>query len=197
MARRATLAPRPRPPRPIALTLLRHRKLPVDPRHRAALDDSGHPAEMGEPEIGQFLSSLACDLHVSASAQNQALNAVLFLYREVIERKIGLIQGVVRAKRPRRLPVILTSASRGTRSSSGRARAIRIATRCCPGTARSARQKAPAEGTRRPQKASLGTLLRLESPCDRVASGGAWRRPPRYATKVQANLPCHRRYENS
>ncbi len=67
-----------------------------------------HPAEMGEAEIGQFLSSLACEFHVSASTQNQALNAVLFLYREVLERKIGLIQGVVRAKRPRRLPVILT-----------------------------------------------------------------------------------------
>jgi integron integrase len=67
-----------------------------------------HPAEMGEVEIGQFLSSLACEFHVSASTQNQALNAVLFLYREVLERNIGLIQGVVRAKRPSRLPVILT-----------------------------------------------------------------------------------------
>lgn len=63
---------------------------------------------MGETEIGRFLSSLASDLHVSPSTQNQALNALLFLYREVLERQIGLIQGVVRAKRPRRLPVILT-----------------------------------------------------------------------------------------
>jgi integrase len=62
-----------------------------------------HPAE-----IGRFLSSLACESHVSASTQNQALNALLFLYREVLDRKIGLIQGVVRAKRPRRLPVVLT-----------------------------------------------------------------------------------------
>lgn len=145
----------------------------MDPRHRPALDDSGHPAEMGEPEISQFLSSLACDLHVSASTQNQALNAVLFLYREAIERKIGLIEGVVRAKRPRRLDAIACGSGRGT--------------------ARPARQKAPAEGTRRPQKASLGTLLRLDSPCDRVDSGGAWRRPPRYATKVQANLPWESR----
>ncbi len=67
-----------------------------------------HPAEMGEAEIGRFLSSLASDLHVSPSTQNQALNALLFLYREVLERQIGLIQRVVRAKRPRRLPVILT-----------------------------------------------------------------------------------------
>ena len=67
-----------------------------------------HPAEMGEPEIARFLSSLATDRHVSASTQNQALNALLFLYHQVLEKKIGLIQGVVRAKRPRRLPVVLT-----------------------------------------------------------------------------------------
>lgn len=67
-----------------------------------------HPAEMGEPEIGQFLSSLATDARVSASTQNQALNAILFLYHAVLEREIGLIQGVVRAKRSRRLPVVLT-----------------------------------------------------------------------------------------
>ncbi len=55
-----------------------------------------------------FLSSLARDSHVSASTQNQALNALLFLYHHVLEKEIGLIQGVVRAKRPRRLPVVLT-----------------------------------------------------------------------------------------
>ena len=63
---------------------------------------------MGEPEIGQFLSSLATASHVSASTQNQALNALLFLYHKVLEKKIGLIQGVVRAKRTERLPVVLT-----------------------------------------------------------------------------------------
>ena len=67
-----------------------------------------HPIEMGEAEVGRFLSSLATDSHVSASTQNQALNALLFLYHEILEKKIGLIQGVVRAKRPRRLPVVLT-----------------------------------------------------------------------------------------
>ena len=67
-----------------------------------------HPAEMGEKEIAQFLSSLASDSHVSASTQNQALNAVLFLYREVLRKEIGYVNGVVRAKRPRRLPVVLT-----------------------------------------------------------------------------------------
>lgn len=64
--------------------------------------------DMGEPEIGRFLSSLATASHVSASTQNQALNALLFFYHEVLEKKIGLIQGAVRAKRAKRLPVVLT-----------------------------------------------------------------------------------------
>lgn len=64
--------------------------------------------EMGEPEIGCFLSSLATDSHVSASTQNQALNALLFLYHEILQRKIGWIEGVVRAKRTKRLPIVLT-----------------------------------------------------------------------------------------
>ena len=58
-----------------------------------------HPAEMGEKEIAQFLSRLASELHVSASTQNQALNAILFLYQEVLRKKIGYIDGVVRAKK--------------------------------------------------------------------------------------------------
>lgn len=67
-----------------------------------------HPAEMGEGEIARFLSSLASESHVAASTQNQALQALLFLYHKVLEKEIGLIQGVVRAKRSRRLPVVLT-----------------------------------------------------------------------------------------
>jgi integron integrase len=67
-----------------------------------------HPAGMGEAEIARFLSSLANEGHVSASTQNQAFNAILFLYKEVLSKKIGLIEGVVRAKRPQRLPVVLT-----------------------------------------------------------------------------------------
>jgi integron integrase len=70
--------------------------------------DKRHPQEMAEAEIAQFLSSLASDGHVSASTQNQAFNALLFLYKEVLSKKIGLIDGVVRAKRPLRLPVVLT-----------------------------------------------------------------------------------------
>jgi integron integrase len=67
-----------------------------------------HPLEMAESEIAQFLSSLATEGRVSASTQNQALNALLFLYHEVLSKKIGLIDGVVRAKRPQRLPIVLT-----------------------------------------------------------------------------------------
>jgi integrase len=67
-----------------------------------------HPLEMAESEIAQFLSSLATEGRVSASTQNQALNALLFLYKEVLSKNIGLVDGVVRAKRSQRLPVVLT-----------------------------------------------------------------------------------------
>jgi integron integrase len=67
-----------------------------------------HPVEMSEKEIAQFLSSLASELHVSAATQNQALNAILFLYRDVLRKEIGYVDGVIRAKRPHRLPVVLT-----------------------------------------------------------------------------------------
>jgi integrase len=65
-------------------------------------------ADLGELEIGRCLSSLATVSHVSASTQNQALNALLFLYHDVLEKKVGLIEGVGRAKRAKRLPVVLT-----------------------------------------------------------------------------------------
>src|SRR6266498_578718 len=67
-----------------------------------------HPAEMAETEIAQFLSNLAAESRVSASTQNQALNAVLFLYRQVLRKDIGYVNGVVRANRPKRLPTVLT-----------------------------------------------------------------------------------------
>ena len=66
-----------------------------------------HPREMGEKEIGQFLSALAVDRRVSASTQNQALNAILFLYRYVLDLNPGWIDNVVRAKQPQRLPGVL------------------------------------------------------------------------------------------
>jgi len=67
-----------------------------------------HPREMGEAEINAFLTHLATEREVSASTQNQALSALLFLYRYVLQRPVGDLGGVVRARRPRRLPVVLT-----------------------------------------------------------------------------------------
>jgi hypothetical protein len=52
-----------------------------------------HQAGMGEADIGRFLSSLANDFQVSASTQNQALNAVFFLYREILKKEIGYVDG--------------------------------------------------------------------------------------------------------
>jgi integrase len=67
-----------------------------------------HPAEMGAPEITKFLSSLAVEGNVAASTQNQALSALLFLYRDVLEQDLPWLDDVIRAKRPARLPVVLT-----------------------------------------------------------------------------------------
>jgi integron integrase len=69
-----------------------------------------HPAEMGEVEINAFLTHLAVEEHVSASTQTQALSALLFLYRHVIGREVGDLGGVIRARKPRRLPVVMTRA---------------------------------------------------------------------------------------
>jgi site-specific recombinase XerD len=66
-----------------------------------------HPREMGSDEVNAFLTHLAVEGKVSASTQNQALSALLFLYRELLERDLDL-EGVVRARKPRRLPVVLT-----------------------------------------------------------------------------------------
>ncbi len=67
-----------------------------------------HPAEMGAPEVTQFLSSLAVYSHVSASTQNQALSALLFLYKEVLAQPLPWLDDLVHAHRPQRLPVVLT-----------------------------------------------------------------------------------------
>jgi integron integrase len=70
--------------------------------------DRRHPRELGPSDVTRFLSSLAVDAHVSASTQNQALAAIVFLYRDVLEMPIGWLNALVRAKRPRRVPVVLT-----------------------------------------------------------------------------------------
>ncbi len=62
---------------------------------------------MGETEVNSFLTHLAVDRDVSASTQNQALAALLFLYAQVLDQPLGRIEGVVRARRPKRLPVVL------------------------------------------------------------------------------------------
>jgi integrase len=67
-----------------------------------------HPAEMGVAEVTTFLTSLAVQSKVAASTQNQALRALLFLYREVLGLELPWLEDVVRAKRPGHLPVGLT-----------------------------------------------------------------------------------------
>ena len=66
-----------------------------------------HPATLGEPEVTAFLSHLAVKLHVAAATQNQALSALLFLYKEVLGHELGWLNGVQRATRPPRLPTVL------------------------------------------------------------------------------------------
>jgi site-specific recombinase XerD len=70
--------------------------------------DRRHPTELGEPEVTRFLNALATERHVSASTQNQALAALLFLYQSVMERDLAWLDGIVHAKRPERLPVVLS-----------------------------------------------------------------------------------------
>lgn len=67
-----------------------------------------HPRDLGGPEIEAFLSWLATEREVAASTQNQALSALLFLYREVLEIELPWLDDVKPAKRPERLPVVLT-----------------------------------------------------------------------------------------
>jgi integron integrase len=67
-----------------------------------------HPSSMGAEEVNAFLTHLAVDGEVSASTQGQALSALLFLYREVLEEELPWLGDIVRARRPKRLPVVLT-----------------------------------------------------------------------------------------
>jgi integrase len=69
-----------------------------------------HPREMSAPEVEAFLSNLATQGRVTASTQNQALSAILFLYRQVLRIELPWMEGIKRAKRPSRLPVVLTPA---------------------------------------------------------------------------------------
>ena len=69
-----------------------------------------HPADMGTDEVNAFVTSLAVRDHVSASTQTQALSAILFLYRYVLGMEIGELEGLVRARKPIHLPVVMTRA---------------------------------------------------------------------------------------
>ncbi len=70
--------------------------------------DKRHPKEMGEKEIEDFLTHLAVDLKVALSTQNQAFNALLFLYRQVLKIELKESINAVRAKKPQKLPTVLT-----------------------------------------------------------------------------------------
>jgi len=67
-----------------------------------------HPQELGEPEVGAFLSDLTVRLGVAESTQNQALSALLFLYAKVLGRPLRELGPVERARRPKKVPVVLT-----------------------------------------------------------------------------------------
>src|SRR5208283_250236 len=67
-----------------------------------------HPKDMGEPEVEAFLTHLASELNVSASTQNQALGALLFMYQKVLGRELEFMAGFDRAQRRQRVPVVLS-----------------------------------------------------------------------------------------
>jgi integron integrase len=68
-----------------------------------------HPRELGGPEVEAFLTDLAVSRNVTAATQNLALSAILFLYREVLEIELPWLDDIQRAKKPARLPTVLTS----------------------------------------------------------------------------------------
>ena len=67
-----------------------------------------HPRTLGGPEVSAFLTHLASDRNVAAATQNQALAALLFLYRQVLDIELPWLDQIVRSQRPKRLPVVLT-----------------------------------------------------------------------------------------
>jgi integron integrase len=71
-------------------------------------NDKRHPSELGAPEIERFLTMLAVHGKVAAATQNQALSSLLFLYKQVLGIDLPWLDGIERAKRPQRLPVVLT-----------------------------------------------------------------------------------------
>jgi len=78
-------------------------------RQYILFNEKRHPSEMGAAEVEAFLTYLATTRHVSSSTQNQALSAILFLYREVLALDLPWLDNFERSKKPRRLPVVLTT----------------------------------------------------------------------------------------
>jgi len=72
-----------------------------------------HPKELGGPEVSRFISYLATEREVAASTQNQALSAILFLYKDVLEMDLPWLDGIVRAKPTLRIPTVLTREEAG------------------------------------------------------------------------------------
>jgi len=115
--------PPPGAPRPAGMRLLDQVRAAIRLRHYSRRTEKAyagwirrfilfhekrHPAEMGKAEVTRFLSHLAVGARVSASTQNQALSALLFLYGQVLNQDLGWLDEIVRAKRPARLPVVLS-----------------------------------------------------------------------------------------
>ena len=111
-----------------------------------------HPREMGAVEVTAFLTDLAVNGKVAASTQNQALSALLFLYREVLNVELPWMNEVVRAKRPARLPVVLSRAEVTADLSGSRAfSAIHARPSACPPSLTTkCRSSSPGFGCRRP-----------------------------------------------
>ena len=110
-APRRWLAREAGPPTPPKPRLLDRVRAAVRARHGSRRTEEAYvacPAEMGAPEITRFLTALAVEGKVAASTQTQALSALLFLYRHVLALDLPWLEGVVRAKRPQRLPIVLT-----------------------------------------------------------------------------------------
>jgi site-specific recombinase XerD len=92
--------------------------------------DKQHPDGMGAGDVVRFLSHLAEERKASASTQNQALSALLFLYRSVLGRELGDLDGIIWAKRPAHLPVVLSRAE-VVACSVGCAACTGSSSRCC------------------------------------------------------------------
>lgn len=117
---RMSLPPAPRPDNPKLLDRVRdairlkHYSLRTEQaytdwiRRFILFHKKRHPSEMAETEVTEFLTHLARHENVAASTQNQALSALLFLYKEVLKQEIGWLERVERAKKPARLPVVLS-----------------------------------------------------------------------------------------